>query len=235
MAMKRTVNPNFFKCLAAAAGIVIALVGFALSSPSAALASLAEEHPHRHGPSWFAAEEDGKPGNAPLLALLKIDADTLESRLRAGKSLAEIAEEQGVKKQQVIDLLVAQQSKRIDEAVEAGKVSKQQADEWKNGLQQRTRKMVESKFGHGRGHGHDRGRMGPRGGKYLEDTAQVLGISQRTLLEELKKGKSIAQIGKEKGIAEETLVSKLLEKEKARIQDRIHRVWGKANQVKQNG
>ncbi len=233
MAMKRTVNPKFFKHLAAAAGIVIAFVGFALSSPSAALAALAEEHPHHHGRSWFAAEEDGKPGNAPLLALLKIDADTLESRLIAGKSLAEIAEEQGVKKQQVIDLLVAQQNKRIDEAVKAGKVSKQQADEWKNGLQERTRKMVESKFGHG--HGHGRGRLGPRGGKYLEDTAQVLGISQKTLLEELKKGKSIAQIGKEKGIAEETLVSKLLEKEKARIQDRIHRVWGKANQVKQNG
>ncbi|WP_212961908.1 hypothetical protein [Cohnella xylanilytica] len=232
--MRRTVNPNFFKRLAAAAGIVVASIGFALSSAPAAQAALAEEHPHRHGqPSWFAADEDGKPGNAPLLSLLKLDANTLESRLRAGKSLAEIAEEQGVKKQQVIDLLVAQQRKKIDEAVKAGKVSKQQADEWKNGLPERTRKMVESKFG--REHGHGRGKMGFRGGKYLEETAQVLGISQRALLEELKKGKSIAQIGKEKGIAEETLVSKLLELEKARIQDRIHRVWGKANQVKQNG
>ncbi|CAM3724386.1 hypothetical protein COLU111180_05160 [Cohnella lubricantis] len=236
--MTVTINV-FFKRLAIAACAATAITGFATggsvsadAADSAGAAAL--EHPLYHseerGQSVQIMAEEGKKGNETLLTLLKIDADTLHKELQAGKSLAEIAKEKGVDRQKVIDLLVAQQQARLAEAVKSGKLTQEQAAKWSEGIQERTEKFVDRKGPLMRQrHGH----MGHAGKSRLDDTAQVLGMTSKQLLDELKKGKSIAQVGKEKGISEEALVSRLLEKEKTRIKDRIHRTWDKANQVKQ--
>ena len=209
----------------AALGIALAVPGFAVpASVSAAVAADDDRHPHflshKKADDALPAMADG---NSPLLTLLKTDEDTLRNELKSGKTLAQIAQERGVDKQKVIDLLVTQQKARLDEAVKAGKLTEDQAKRWREGLQERTRQIVDGQV---KWHKHH------RGGRYLEDAAQVLGMTPKALAEELKKGKSVVQVGKEKGIAEAKIVDQLLAKEKTRIENRINRVWRQPSEKK---
>jgi hypothetical protein len=88
---------------------------------------------------------------------LGIDAATLKSRLGAGDSLATIA---GAKKDALITALVALETKRIDAAVTAGKLTAERATEMKSKLKDFVTKMVERKQGMGKG---PKGIGGPKG------------------------------------------------------------------------
>lgn len=97
---------------------------------------------------------------------LGIDDATIKSRLQAGETLAAIA---GSKKDALIDALVAFESKKIDAAVTAGKLTAAQATTMKADLKNRVTDMVENAkgkgpkdgFGHkGKGHGKGHGKHG---------------------------------------------------------------------------
>ena len=79
--------------------------------------------------------------DAAITSVLGIDAATLKTRLQAGDSLATIA---GTKKQALIDALVADETKRIDAAVTAGKLTAAQATTMKSGLVAHVTAEVES-------------------------------------------------------------------------------------------
>ncbi|KXG44243.1 hypothetical protein TEPIDINF_001758 [Tepidibacillus infernus] len=168
--------------------------------------------------------------NDELLSLLKINAETLAQELKAGKSLANIASEKGVSEQKVIDLLVKQHEERIDQAVKSGKMTKEQADQIKSTLQDRVKASVEQTGGFKRG--FYKGKAFHKGN--LDDVATTLGMSQEELLSELKAGKSIAEIAKEKGIDKQKVIDSLLEKEKERITNWIDQPWKITKDNKQN-
>ncbi|THF73873.1 hypothetical protein [Cohnella fermenti] len=223
--------------LAAAFALALSAAMTPVASPASAetdAAPPASLHEHHGHPSPLDLEAMGaisSEGTDSLLKLLKLDETTLRNRLRAGETLADIAKSQGVSKQKVIDLLVKMQKERIAEAVKAGRLTTDQAKKINERLVEHTTRLVEGTGPSWNGQGHKG--EGHRHSKRLDETAQVLGIPAETLIQELKNGKTIAQIGKEKGISEDALVAKLLEKEKARIQERIHRVWSKTNQAKE--
>ena len=102
-----------------------------------------------------------------------VDAAVIKTRLAAGESLGAIA---GAKKAALIDVLVAEHTKRIDAAVTAGKLTAAQATTLKAGLVAHVSAEVDSVRGPkggpamgGRGHGHGGPGMGdhdgPRGPK----------------------------------------------------------------------
>jgi len=91
---------------------------------------------------------------------LGITEATLTSRLQAGDSLATIA---GAKKDALITALVALETKEIDDAVAAGKLTAAQATTMKANVKARVTAMVENTRGMGRGMGH--GGMG-QGGRF---------------------------------------------------------------------
>lgn len=68
-------------------------------------------------------------GSDAVVEALGIDADTLRDELRAGSSLADIAAENGVDVQVVIDAMVAAASERIDTAVENERLTEDEAAE----------------------------------------------------------------------------------------------------------
>ncbi len=72
-----------------------------------------------------------------LAATLGITADELQEELRAGNSLADIAEANGVDVQVVIDQLVASATDRIDDAVENGRIDADEAAEKAEQLEER--------------------------------------------------------------------------------------------------
>ena len=97
-----------------------------------------------------------------------VDAATIKTRLAAGESLGAIA---GANKDALIAVLVADETKRIDAAVTAGKITAAQATTWKAELVAHVTAEVNS-VGHpgmggpgmgGRGHGHGHGGPGMGG------------------------------------------------------------------------
>ena len=68
------------------------------------------------------------PNNTVLADLLGIDRETLLSELESGKSVADIAEENGVDVQTVIDALVADAESHVDLAVDHGLDEERAAD-----------------------------------------------------------------------------------------------------------
>ena len=94
-----------------------------------------------------------------------VDTATVEARVRAGESLAEIA---GAKKDALVAALVADHNKRIDAAVTAGTLTAAQATILKSNVAAHVTKLVEAKpapmFRGGKGGDRGGKRGGPMGG-----------------------------------------------------------------------
>ena len=114
----------------------------------------------------------GMPDPAAALSLISstigVDAATIQKRLAAGETLGAIA---GAKKDALITALVAEETKRIDAAVTAGKLTAAQATTMKSTLTANITTLVNStrpagQMGGGmggRGHGERGGMGGPAG------------------------------------------------------------------------
>jgi polyhydroxyalkanoate synthesis regulator phasin len=77
---------------------------------------------------------------------LGMSQEELREELREGKTLAEIAREQGKTAAGLVQLLVAVQTKRIDEAVDDGRITEEQATELKEGLDERMHALVDGEL-----------------------------------------------------------------------------------------
>ncbi|AFH65895.1 hypothetical protein ACVNS2_34890 [Paenibacillus caseinilyticus] len=153
--------------------------------------------------------------NTELLSLLGLDADGLKTELQAGKSLSEIAAAKGVTDQAVIDLLVKQETARLDQAVTDGKLTQPQADERKAQLSTQIAEKIKQQ---GAGFDKGRGGKGGRGGFHgMSEAAGVLGMTEQEVLDGLKAGKSLSEIAAEKGVDKQKLIDALLQKEEERI------------------
>ena len=83
----------------------------------------------RGGPGGPGGRHGGPGFDGEVVAgLLGIDVDTLRSEVRDGKTIAEIAGEQGVDPQTVIDALVAEAKSHLDLSVENGRLTQEEAD-----------------------------------------------------------------------------------------------------------
>ena len=71
----------------------------------------------------------GAPSSTALAELLGLTADELRAELKDGKTLAEVAEAQGVELDAVVDALMAPMAEKLAQAVEDGKLSQAEADE----------------------------------------------------------------------------------------------------------
>jgi hypothetical protein len=154
--------------------------------------------------------------NAELLALLKLDAAKLKEELKAGKSLAEIAAAQGVSTEAVIDLLTKQHEEKLAEAVKAGKLTQEQADKLKENTAERVKAFVENTHV-GKGPGFI--------GKWrAEDNAELLALLKldaAKLKEELKAGKSLAEIASAQGVSTEAVIDLLTKQHEEKLAEAV--------------
>jgi ribosomal protein S13 len=163
---------------------------------------------------------DGLRGQNGAASVLGIDQQVLMQELQSGKTLAQIAQEKaGLTKEALIQKLVAAETQKLDEAVTAGKLTKEQADKMKATITERVTASVDSTKpmggpgGMGKGHG---GKGGPMGGGH-QDVSEILGVTPEELHQGLQAGKSPAEIAQEKGVSRDTLVTKLKDKAAERI------------------
>ncbi|WP_239616002.1 hypothetical protein [Cohnella mopanensis] len=86
--------------------------------------------------------------------VLGLSADEVKAQLKAGKSLADLAADKGVDAQKLIDAQAATITASINEALQAGKLTQEQADKQLVNVADRAEKIVNGKgFGEGRHHG----------------------------------------------------------------------------------
>ncbi|HEV7808750.1 MAG TPA: hypothetical protein VGO80_23295 [Solirubrobacteraceae bacterium] len=136
---------------------------------------------------------------AAIAAVTRDDGKKAEQEV-----LADAAKRLNVTPERLRDALSAAQDAQIDEAVKAGKLTQEQADRIKA-----VRKQSGSVLGgpHFRGGPHLYGGKGLRGGLGLPgpgggmigDLAKALGLSEDQLFEQLRDGKSIADVAKAQG------------------------------------
>ena len=99
------------------------------------------------GPKLFGFGGVGPFANVSIAAdYLGLSQSELSSRLADGKSFAEIARAEGKSVDGLVDALVAPGEEKIDAAVDAGTLSKFEADDAKSDLRERTRDLVNGEF-----------------------------------------------------------------------------------------
>jgi polyhydroxyalkanoate synthesis regulator phasin len=101
-----------------------------------------------------------KAGLDTVATAIGISETDLRTELRAGKTIAQVAEAHDVAAQKVIDAIVAASTKAIDEAVAKGTITEERAADLKEDLEERATSMVNETHP-GRGRGPGRGGPGP--------------------------------------------------------------------------
>jgi urease accessory protein UreF len=159
----------------------------------------------------------GYEKNEELLALLKLDAAKLTEELKAGKTLAAVAEAQGVEEDDVIALLVKQQEEKLAEAVKAGKLTQEQADKMTENSAERVKAMVENTH---QDRGHGKMMFGFGFGKN-EELLTLLKLDETKFKEELTAGKSLAEIAEAQGVDKQDVIDLLVSKQKEQLAEAV--------------
>lgn len=109
---------------------------------------------HRKGP--FGGGQGKGPFDMTAAAeALGITAEELRAAAQSGKTLAALADEQGVSQDELVSALVAAHDERLAAAVEAGRLTQAQADEKSAGAKERITASLDDPI---------RAKGGPRGG-----------------------------------------------------------------------
>lgn len=120
--------------------------------------------------------------------------------------LADVAERVGVDPAELEAAVAAEALERLDQAVADGRITQEQAD--------RARERIEAgDLRIGPGHGPGKGHNAP----LVEGTAEYLGLTPAEILEELKDGKSLAEVAEANGKTTDGLVQALIEDAKTHL------------------
>jgi transposase-like protein len=159
---------------------------------------------------------------AAIAAVTRDDGKKAEAEV-----LADAAKRLDVTPEKLRDALSAAQDAQIDAAVKAGKLTQEQADKIKA-----ARKQSGSVLGGPLGGPHLRGGPRPRGGKgffrggpglpgpgggMIGDLAKALGLTDDKLFEQLRSGKSIADVAKAQGKSLDDVRAAVKDATKARL------------------
>ncbi|MCI0796574.1 MAG: hypothetical protein J4N99_07125 [Chloroflexi bacterium] len=155
-------------------------------------------------------------GTGPRHAIVNTVADTLGmdkrdlvAELRSGKTLAEVAQENGVDVDEVIETLVEVADERLDQAVESGRITGEEAEGKLASIEERISALVDKVLPMG----HNFGRMmRHRGGHSIINAAsEELGMDKRELVEALRGGSTISDLAAEQGVSTDAIISSVIE------------------------
>lgn len=121
----------------AVAAVAVLLVGGIVGGVLSGVIPVAAQEPPVEGPPFGVRHGGGMGmgwgGHGAALdtaaEVLSMTPEDLRAELQAGKSVAEVAEEQGVDPQAVCDAIHAQAEERIQEAVADGRLTQEQANQ----------------------------------------------------------------------------------------------------------
>lgn len=139
--------------------------------------------------------------------VLDMPEDDLRDALADGSTFAEIAEAQGVDRQDLIDALVASGEAALDEA--------------KAALPDRIAEVVDGTY-EWPGKGHFPGPGGfPRIGAGVDVAADVLNMTEDELREALADGSSLAEVAEAQGVERQELIDALVSATRAHLEEQV--------------
>ncbi len=144
-------------------------------------------------------------GAATLADALGLDLAELHERLHGGETVADIAAEQGVAIDDVIDALVSKAEERLTDAVDNERFTQEEADERLAGIEERITALVNGEIDLRRHHGHRRHVAAKLGGA----VADRLGLDGPELMDRLRAGATLAEIAAEQGVPVEDLAAEM--------------------------
>ena len=152
--------------------------------------------------------------------LLGLTPEEIHAEREAGKSLPEIAAEQGFSEEDLNEAFVNARAEALQEAVESGSITQEQADR----MMERMNAMPGMKLDHSsRPLDHEECAPGtPMVREPIHDTvSDLLGLTPEELHAEMRDGKSLAEIAAEQGITVEDLTDALLAAEAEILQEAV--------------
>jgi predicted DNA-binding ribbon-helix-helix protein len=154
-----------------------------------------------------------KQGQIPIIeesaALFGMDKQKLIAMLK-DKSLVDVAKERGISEAELVAKLQAERSKKMAEAVKAGKLTQEKADKIMKYMSNHLQQLVNKKGLHemkSKQHMNSHRDMLPA----MDKLAPMLGLTVDELREQLKSGKSLEEIAKAKGMSKDQLVAAIKE------------------------
>ncbi|SDF05156.1 LysM peptidoglycan-binding domain-containing protein [Sporomusa acidovorans] len=153
--------------------------------------------------------------NKALLDFLKINEQTFADKVKAGKTLVQIADEQGISEQALKGFLTEEMTNRIDAAVKAGRLTEDKAAQAKANIEKRVDDMI-----NGKGFMYGHGPMRPA----MFDHAKLLDLlkmEDESFKAERKAGKSLLTIAKEHNVSEQELANFLTQQITNRIDEGV--------------
>lgn len=159
----------------------------------------------------------GKMGSPETLATaLGVDTETLRSEFAAGKSIADIAAEQGIAIDTVVAALVADLEEHLNEHVADGSLTEDEAAEKLASAEDRISEKVNEVPPT-----RDRNSGPRRGGQLPAAVLEMLGIDGPALREAFSEGKSVADIAEENGVEIGDIVGALVDERAARLAEHV--------------
>ena len=159
----------------------------------------------------------GKMGSPETLATaLGVDTETLRSEFEAGKSIADIAAEQGIAIDTVVAALVADLEEHLNEHVADGSLTEDEAAEKlasaEDQISEKVNEVPPTR---------DRNSGPRRGGQLSAAVLEILGIDGPALREALSEGKSVADIAEENGVEIGDIVGALVDERAAHLAEHV--------------
>jgi uncharacterized protein (DUF433 family) len=217
----------------AGGALALALAGGAvLASPTAENTTMAQaQATATPAPKPNAARPRARQALAKRLVLLlsraTADVSGIKPRevlagLRAGKSLAQIAQEHGKTDKDVIAAARAKLDERLKQAVASGRLTQERADTLLSQFDQAAPQVVSDQSLAQKAR-RAAAKKAPVAAGLIKATAEVTGMRPKDVLAELRAGKSLAQIAQEHGKTGDDILAKLRELGEQRLDQALDR------------
>jgi uncharacterized protein (DUF433 family) len=203
-----------------------ALLGATLFAPSVGFAATGTESGGR-----IEQVCEGVLGAGPIgvaAQTIGIEPSELLAEVRDGATIAQVAEEHGVDPQAVIDAIAAEQRDRLDQAVEDGLLTQEEADERSAELEERATDLVNGElempmWERGPLVGHP-GMWGFADGP-LAAAANAIGIEPAELISEVSDGATIAEVAEEHGVDVSAVIDAIVGSLQERLDAAVDNGW----------
>ncbi len=159
----------------------------------------------------------GKLASPETLAeVLGVDVETLRAEFAAGKSIADVAAEQGIEIDSVVDALISELEAHLDEHVADGSLTEDEAaDKLANAEAMISERVNEVPKMGGRGRGFR------PGAKMSTTVLDMLGVDAATLREAFAAGQTVADVASENGVDVNDIVSALVDERATHLAEHV--------------
>ena len=153
-------------------------------------------------PDWFVIAAES----------MNLDEDALWLAVEEGKNIADLAKDQGISTQQIIDAIIVAEKDFTKELVSNGSFTQEEADEWLAMLPEEAKSFVEESWDF---------EVLEGGSDWFTIAAETMKLDEEALWDALDNGQTLADVAKAQGVAQETVVDAIVVAEQTFINELV--------------